>query len=629
MFVLKKLLLLLFLLIFIFFSKDVFLISPVSEVYGQQNPVYDFEIKTIKTQENLTFNLTVGQNEVNNLPNNTPIEFTLLERNQAETQNSQMFGFAGVQGQWDLQNVHLDYHKKYFHQETDSTITTEKMLEKHFAMHAALGVKWIGMEYTWIQANQNQPINFYYLDKIFSVAKKYNLKILPILDETPRWATSLACNEDRNDGYPTCAMATKCVPKDLNDNGSKNFNNFVRQVVERYKPHGTYDPNSDYGITHWVIWNEPNHAFGNFWTDCRQATAIVKNSNGQNVNQYDTGYRPVGSIEDYAKLFKGGYSTIKQVAPGAIVLMAGIAGIGPDDRHHKIKSYEKFYTELNRISSPKPDIWNAHIYMERINHFLWDLSFIKDKRNQLDPNKEIWVTEFGFYRDFTPQKWVGQLNNISEIFSLKDQFISWNVKKLLYWTAKGYVMCDPNQAGCIPYTDIAACGYKNYEGCQGKPYGEFEMGTLLMSPNFYPDPVYLKFGEKMGTVTQVGDNIQTIVGNNRINVNIPASRFQNGKEYLLIISSPTKIVTTKPWIVRVGNNPNPICPICPTGLPAKNQGNANCDGVIDRGDLGHWVNQFTGGEVPSVSADFNCNGKVDREDLAIWINGFTNPAILH
>lgn len=667
----------------IFFLITLFIFT-VSNVQGQQIPAYDFEIKTIRPGENLNFTLTTNLNDINNLPGNTPIEFTILKRNASGTPNSPFLGFAGVQGMWDLQNIHLVFHKKYYNQVDDLTLTTDKMLEKQMAMHAALGVKWIAMEFTWIQANQNQPINFYYLDKIFSVAKKYNLKILPMLDETPRWATNLNCDN----GFPTCAMATKCIPKDLTSNGSLNFNNFVRQVVERYKPRGTQNPNDDYGITHWVIWNEPNHYSGNFWTDCRLAT---KTYDG-NKNQYDLGYRPIGSIEDYAKLFKGGYNTIKNTDSNAKVLMAGIAGMAPNaDQNNKILSYEKFYAELNRISSPKPDIWNAHIYRPFVNHFMaQDLGFIAAKRDLLDRTKEIWVTEYGFYRDFARTDLKPQGTNIAELFSQTnlDQLKAWKVTNLFYWTAKGYIMCDSTTPGCIPYKNnpagIASCGFFPYLGCSvagdvvGKPYGNVEMGTLLMSPNFYPDPVYLKYGELMGTVSQVGNNIRTTVTNNgQIIVNIPASMFVLNNEYILIMSSPIKIVTTKPWIVRVSNsspspspsptplpsqqpsstpppiptpssspsvptptiNPGGISPT-PTGRSGLTQcflfkpvclnhskGDANCDGVISIGDFETWRSEFLGNT--TKYANFNCgtvsdnpNQQVGIDDYEIWRSNF-------
>ncbi|MCL5090448.1 MAG: glycosyl hydrolase [Patescibacteria group bacterium] len=63
---------------------------------------------------------------------------------------------------------------------------------------------------------------------------------------------------------------------------------------------------------------------------------------------------------------------------------------------------------------------------------------------------------------------------------------------------------------------------------------------------------------------------------------------------------------------------------CPSGIPSKLSGNANCDSVVDRADLNYWLNQFVSGVVQSqYSADFNCDSKVDRQDLGYWINGFT------
>jgi putative glycosyl hydrolase len=562
------------LLLFVFFSSVYLLLNKKAvsqnQIYSQEAgfPSYDFEVKTINPGQNLSFVLNTNEGDINDLSNGTPIEFTILNRKELTTSNSAMFGFAGVQGQWDITNTHLTYHKKYFNQENDLTLTPLKMLEKHMAMHAALGAEWIGMEFYWTQIGESDPVKFFNFDKIFRMAKKYNLNILPMMDKTPRWATDLTCTNDTTDGYPSCRAGTKCVPRDLTDNGSQYYNNFVSQAVERYKPHGQYyqdtgESDDGYGITHWVVWNEPNHASGTFWTDCAQATTIFKNSSGQDINQYDAGYRPLASIEDYGKLFKGAYNSIKQADSNATVLVAGFAGIGPTDSNKKIENMEKFYTELNRINSPKPDLWNAHIYQAHANNFMWEMGTIVNSRNQLDTNKEIWVTEYGFYRAFHMPNIQEAI--VSDLFSKKNQLLSWNVRKLLYWTTKGYIMCNPDIVGCIPYTDIATCRSFPYTGCGEKPYGNLENGTLLMSPNFYPDPAYLNYGEELGTITQVGGNIQTSVVNGQINVNIPASNLSDGQEYLLLMSSPSKIVTTKPWIIRVGDlEPTPTSTPTPT-----------------------------------------------------------------
>jgi hypothetical protein len=538
---------------------------------------YDFEVKNINPGDDLIFILNTNTDTINNLPNGTPIEFTLLSR-RAEglsSEEREMFGLAGIQGEWDLTTSHLNFHKKYYHQEGDETLTPLKMLEKNFALHAALGVEWVGMEFYWEQNSQDGPVNFDNFDKIFRIAKKYNLKILPMMDKTPRWATPLTCTDSSTDGYPSCKSRTSCVPKDLTTNGSEYYNNFLRQAVERYKPHGQYyqetgEPDEGYGITHWVIWNEPNHISGNFWTDCARATAIFKNAAGQDINQYDAGYRPVASIEDYARLFKGAYQTIKQADPNAKVLMAGFAGIGPSDSNKKEENTTKFFSELNRIGGSKPDIWNAHIYQASSKNFMWEMGTIVNLRNQLDAGKEIWVSEFGYYRAFhlpTVQETI-----INDTFAQKSQLKNWNVTKLLYWTGKGYIMCDPSVAGCIPYTDITSCRSFPYTGCGGKPYGALEMGTLLLSPNFYPDPVYLDYGKQLKTIVQVGSNVKTTVSQNQIIARIPASYFQTGEEYILIMSSPSKIVTTKPWIVRVGSGSTPPPEISPSATPTPNLG---------------------------------------------------------
>lgn len=64
---------------------------------------------------------------------------------------------------------------------------------------------------------------------------------------------------------------------------------------------------------------------------------------------------------------------------------------------------------------------------------------------------------------------------------------------------------------------------------------------------------------------------------------------------------------------------NTGCTACNNEVPAKNAGNANCDGTVDLRDLNYWLNQFVTNSIdPARSADFNCDGQVNRQDLTIW-----------
>ena len=246
------------------------------------------------------------------------------------------------------------------------------------------------------------------------------------------------------------------------------------------------------------------------------------------------------------------------------------------------------------------------------------MGLIAGTRNQLDPNKQIWITEFGFYRSFHRPEVQSQV--IISIFDKKEDLLNMKVTNLFYWTSKAYIMCDPAKTGCISYDDVSQCKDPYYASCNGnpndnttpgRPYGDLENGTLLMSPNFYPDPSYLNYGKKLGTISQVNTNISTIVNDGRISVNIPASYFQNGQEYILFMSSPTKIVTTKPWVIRVGSFDNPT----PTPNP-------NCAG--DRiCDIGIWLDEFSNssswGSVEKTDwrTDVNCDQKVNLIDYEL------------
>ncbi|MFC1790080.1 hypothetical protein ACFLZP_01195, partial [Patescibacteria group bacterium] len=49
----------------------------------------------------------------------------------------------------------------------------------------------------------------------------------------------------------------------LRTNGSPSFNEFVEKMVLRYQEGGEHPQASDYGISFWEIWNEPDISY--YW----------------------------------------------------------------------------------------------------------------------------------------------------------------------------------------------------------------------------------------------------------------------------------------------------------------------------------------------------------------------------
>ena len=169
------------------------------------------------------------------------VKLTILGPSGEQTQNIEkegFFGLAGVQTLW----------------------LPEEDRETEFALAAATGAKYIGMDFEWGKIEKEKgKYDWSGTDDAVRLAKQYGLTIAPMLLFTPQWASQAFY----------APLDYKTVPPiDV-----KLYRNFVYQVVDRYKPFGrsTYVKDG-YGISDWVIWNEPNvqpqgkdPLPGNFW----------------------------------------------------------------------------------------------------------------------------------------------------------------------------------------------------------------------------------------------------------------------------------------------------------------------------------------------------------------------------
>lgn len=237
------------------------------------------------------------------------VKFFVMKKN-GPTKRSEKFGVSGAHGEWDflLAGISNTYWKGPPFNKDPVIAKKEredlgyKMLEKHYAMLSALGVSWIRMDFLW--QRPEQPVerpdgnyDFTSFDKIFEVAKKYNLNVLSSLEGIPSWMQDQCpyvqeYKKLHNNQRPGAAHWFS--PSDLTKDGSERYNRFIRAVVKRYKPHGTKDPESDYGFRYWQIWNEPDVGY---WKDCQTGK---------------DGFDPE-TYKKYADLLKSAYKTIKTV----------------------------------------------------------------------------------------------------------------------------------------------------------------------------------------------------------------------------------------------------------------------------------------------------------------------------
>lgn len=228
-------------------------------------------------------------------------------------------------------------------------------LNKIFDDLAMLRIGWLRFDIDWqnIQYNDNSKFDWHNIDRIVEAANVRNIKLLPVLAYTPKWARSGECSDNPN-----------CPPSDLSDYGI-----FVGEAVKRYKSKGIYA---------WEIWNEPNLAW--YW-------------------------RPAPNASQYVSMLKLAHITIKQQDPSAYIV---VGGLGPGDIKkgdiHQLDFLKQLYSlgaqpyfevlGFHPYSYPvKPSYfqqWSAWSQMEETAISLRNI--MKDNG---DDSKMIWLTEFG------------------------------------------------------------------------------------------------------------------------------------------------------------------------------------------------------------------------------------------
>ncbi len=124
--------------------------------------------------------------------------------------------------------------------------TTPSALDAQMASMARSGVESVRTNFNW-EATETVPgtYNWSVSDAIVRAAASHGLQLLPIVEFTPRWASS----------HPSAAW-NEYAPRKSSDYGA-----FVTQLVRRYGPHGSFwgaNPTiRRVPIRAWQIWNEP------------------------------------------------------------------------------------------------------------------------------------------------------------------------------------------------------------------------------------------------------------------------------------------------------------------------------------------------------------------------------------
>ena len=219
---------------------------------------------------------------------------------------------------------------------------------------AELRLGWERAIFFWNQLQPNGPNewnDFHFEDGWLADATAHGRQIVGLLEGTPAWAT---------DGSPS-AGAPRGLYLPVDDPGNL-WATFVRTIVRRYAGR----------IDHWIIWNEPDIAPGEYGV------------------QWD------GSVADFVQLTKVAYLVAKQENPNAVIHFAGLTYW--HDAVNKRPLYLQRYLDEARRD---PDAAANHYYFDAISlHIYFTTDSVYDittifadllRRNGLSP--AIWINE--------------------------------------------------------------------------------------------------------------------------------------------------------------------------------------------------------------------------------------------
>ena len=353
--------------------------------------------------------------------------------------------------------------------------------EMEVMLAAAAGARYIGLDFDWrrIEPRPGQ-YDWTHTDEVVALARRYDLYLVPMLLYTPRWASTA----------PFAPLDYhRAPPADADD-----YRDFVYAVVSRYKPYGTSPLTSGaYGITDWVIWNEPNVRAhqkapqpGEFWT---------------------------GSLETYLRLLRAGYEGAHAADPGCNVLNGGLADVFWEEGElDLVTALEQFYDpdgDGNTADGGRPyfDTLNVHTYQPGAPDTAWYEQRLEAVLRVMarfgDGRKPVWITETGYGSVEAPvdgSPYVDDETQAEAVRMIYEVCSGYReVERVFWWSLRDY------------YSDASA----------RNPAMEAHYGLLWA--NFAPKPAYLAFARLTGSVGQVLTLSAVTDDEGAARVNVPAS----------------------------------------------------------------------------------------------------------
>ena len=378
--------------------------------------------------------------------------------------------------------------------------------ETEMLLAAAAGSRYVGLDFDWKRL-EPRPGRYDWkdADESLALAKRHSLRLVPMLLFTPRWASTASYAPLDYHRAPPANYA--------------DYRDFVYAVVNRYKPYGTSPLTDDgYGITDWVVWNEPNMrsdgeapAPSDFWT---------------------------GNLEEYLLLLRAGYEGAHAADPGCNVLNGGLADIfwaGPEE--NLAGALERLYDpdgdgDASDGGRPFFDTLNIHTYQGGTPEASWyeeRLDAIAEVMERFgDAQKPIWITETGY----------GSLPGpIAESSLLLDEQVQADAVSLVYRAVAAY-----------PQVERAFWwSLRDYYGNASHENEEMEAHYGLLRATYDPKPAYMAYGQLTGSVGKVLTLTGLTDEAGAAQVNVPASFVTRPGVYVVFVAvegvAPTAVLS--------------------------------------------------------------------------------------
>ena len=251
-----------------------------------------------------------------------------------------------------------------------------------------LGVTWVREDFHWhrIQPRPDRW-DWTFTDEAMRILREHQIEVVGVFGPSVGWATPL-----QGDGFREVSYAAP---------DQDAFLVYAREVVTRYKAY----------VRYWEIWNEPDHPY--FW-------------------------QPQPDVAAYTRLLKRTAAMIRELDPGASVLLGGI---NPHDTNF-----------LNGVANyggwQSFDILAIHPYVDpkspEEGNLAAVMATVRLMMHRYGP-KPIWVTEVGWASGVSDRDAIGYGNAQSQAdYLVRAMLLFWQVgvEKIFWYTLKD----DPGNA---------------------------------------------------------------------------------------------------------------------------------------------------------------------------------------